>query len=571
MKKKYLTNVIAGVLSILLVFFIWHNFSLNGNSAILVMFIPIFYIFLKRVMEKENKRKFIISTVIAVSFAVIELVGKSINEDYTLAHIWDQWILLNFLGTEVIAWSIVSTIYTFLEENEWKAKTIKILDSKWSFLVYALLILIAWIPYFLTYYPGILTSDSCTQVAQAIGNTALNNHHPILHTGIISLFINLGRNVFGNINTGVAFYSIFQMIAMASMFSIVLVYMNKKNVPWTIRIIALLYYMFYPVNALFSVIMWKDILFAGMIPIYIILTMELMSGTEEFLENIKKVALYILISILVMFLRNNGLYLVVLTLPLVLIFLRKYWKKMLAISCVIVLSYFIVKTVIFSSLQIKEGPVGEMLSVPLQQIARVKKYHKEELDEETTRRINQFFRCEDIEEKYNPVLSDPVKAELNQEYFDENKGEFISLWLHLLKGYFKDYVESFLSNSYGYYYPEARSWVANRTMEENTMGLEQTPIIEGKLVSFVNSAIDGRSVPISSMCFSIGMAFWMIVLSLGYEILKKEYKSIPRYWILFILWLTIVASPVFCEYRYAYGMFTSLPLLIGFNFIKKEK
>ena len=72
------------------------------------------------------------------------------------------------------------------------------------------------------------------------------------------------------------------------------------------------------------------------------------------------------------------------------------------------------------------------------------------------------------------------------------------------------------------------------------------------------------------MFFSIGMAFWLIVISFGYEIYKKQYKSIVTYIIIFILWLTIVASPVFCEYRYAYPMFTALPLYISLNFVKKD-
>lgn len=211
-----------------------------------------------------------------------------------------------------------------------------------------------------------------------------------------------------------------------------------------------------------------------------------------------------------------------------------------------------------------------MLSIPLQQIARVKKYHKEELDNETIKQIDQFFKCDNIEEKYNPILSDPVKAELNTEYFDINKGEFIKLWIKLLREYFKDYVESFISNSYGYYYPEATHWVANRTMEPNNMGISQKPLIEGKIVSKIDSLIEKRDIPIVSMFFSIGTAFWLLVIALGYKIIKKEYKHIISYLIIFILWLTIVASPVFCEYRYAYPMFTILPLFISLNFTKKE-
>lgn len=573
--KKSIINFIAIILSIITIIFIWHKFLISGNTIILLIMLIPFYCFFQRVLEKENKKKFIISLIIAICFAIIQLICTSINIDYTLNNIFNKWIVLNFLGYVILAWSTTSSVYTFFEDYKLESNSIKIgkfevlSDSKLSFYINVMLILLAWLPYFLRYFPGLLTADSCAQVAQSIGMAELTNHHPIFHTGIIAVFINLGKLIFNNINIGVAFYTIFQMIAMASMFSMVLKYISKKNVPFLARVVTLLYYMFYPINALFSVTMWKDILFAGIIPIYTILTIELIFNTQGFFEKNKNTIWYIIVSVLVIFLRNNGLYIVVFVLPFVIIVLRRYWKRVIVISCVIIVSYISLKTLIFNIFNIKEGSVGEMLSVPLQQIVRVKKYHKQEMDIDTLQQIDLFFRCDNIEEKYNPILSDPVKAELNTEYFENNKNEFIKLWIKLLKTYFKDYVESFISNSYGYYYPEAKHWVANRTMEVNNMGIHQTQLIEGKLVSKIDSLIERRDIPIISMFFSIGVAFWIIVMSLGYEILNKEYKSIISYLIIFVLWLTIIASPVFCEYRYAYPMFTILPLYISLNFVRK--
>ena len=69
---------------------------------------------------------------------------------------------------------------------------------------------------------------------------------------------------------------------------------------------------------------------------------------------------------------------------------------------------------------------------------------------------------ENVWEDYNPILSDPVKFNFNNEYFSENKSEFISIWLKLFVKYPKDYIEAFISNSYGYYYPEVRNSVVSR-------------------------------------------------------------------------------------------------------------
>ena len=190
--------------------------------------------------------------------------------------------------------------------------------------------------------------------------------------------------------------------------------------------------MFYPVNALFSVTMWKDILFAGMVPIFLILCNELIYNTDEFLSKKKNIAIYIIVSVLIFWMRNNGMYIVILTMPFIVIVLRKYWKKVIPMFLSIIIIYFALKTFIFSALNIKNGSVAEMLSIPLQQIARVDKYYRDSLDEGIVKEIDSFFECENIGEKYNPILSDPVKAELNVDYFNENKIEFIKLWAKLL-------------------------------------------------------------------------------------------------------------------------------------------
>ncbi len=576
--KKSKNNIIAIILSLILVIFIWHKFLVSGNSVIFILLFIGFYYFLAEDFKNINKRKCIISLIIAVIFGLIEIVCSSININYTLENITDKWNIINFAGYTILAWSIILKVYSITEnykqcdEKEIRIGKIRILSSnRVSFLINMLLILIAWLPYFLRYYPGLLTADSCVQVNQAIGNSRLTSHHPVFHTSIISIFINIGVSVFNNINTGVALYTIFQMILLATMFSGVLQYLSKKKTPLNIKFIILLFYMFYPINGLFSVTMWKDVLFAGIIPIFITLCAELIFNTEEFFKEKKNIIIYIVISIFVFLMRNNGMYVVILTMPFIAIVLKKYWKKVIPIFLSIIVTYFVINTALFSILNIQKGSIAEMLSIPLQQIARVHKYHNDELDEETKQEIDKFFNVTNIGEKYNPILSDPVKAELNVIYFNEHKSEFIKLWTKLLKTYFKDYVESFISNSYGYYYPEAKHWVANRTMEKNNLGLEQTPIINGELVSKVDSLIEKRDIPIVSMCFSIGMAFWILVISLGYKIYTKEYKYILLYLPIFILWLTIVASPVFCEYRYAYSLFTTLPLYTALNFIKGEK
>ena len=332
--------------------------------------------------------------------------------------------------------------------------------------------------------------------------------------------------------------------------------------------------MLYPINAIYSITMWKDIFFSGIMPILIIFCRELIFNTEEFLNKKRNVIAYVIVALLTILLKHNGLYAIILALPFILIVLKKYWKKTVPIFLSIIILYLLSNTLIYDILKVKKGSIAEMLSIPTQQIARVEKYHREELDDSITQTINKFFMIENIGDNYNPILSDDVKGKLNTEYFDDNKIEFIKLWVKLLIKYPKDYVESFISNSYGYYYVEAKYWVVSRvTMDDpnNPMGIEQQSKISNKFLDYVDSTIDNRDIPLISMCFSVGAAFWGIVVCLAYKIYKKEYKNILIYLPIFVLWLTMIASPVFCEFRYAYPMFTTLPLYIALNFKEKEK
>jgi hypothetical protein len=65
------------------------------------------------------------------------------------------------------------------------------------------------------------------------------------------------------------------------------------------------------------------------------------------------------------------------------------------------------------------------------------------------------------------------------------------------------------------------------------------------------------------MFFSLGFTFWIVLLFFIYTIYKKNYNLTITYMPILFLWLTNLASPVFCEFRYMYSMFTCLPILIA--------
>lgn len=464
---------------------------------------------------------------------------------------------------------VIVLLYDWINKlNEKKQLESKILTKslKW-FLLGMILILLAWLPYFLRYFPGLTTADSMNQIYQAIGYSNYMDNHPIVHTLIVTVFMRIGQAI-NNPTVGVASYVLFQMVAMSAIFSYAVYYMAKRKLPFVIRTITLLYFMVYPIHALFSVIVWKDILFGGIILLLTIFTYEFAKGNR----NYKFLSLYTLVILGTTLLRNNGLYVIVLMFIIMLIACKKNWKEILLTFGIALILFFGIKSVFFNVFNVERGLAKEALSIPMQQIAKVVKEHETELNSDEIEQIHKFIKTDNIAELYSPIISDPIKREFDNDYFLENKGEFIGLWLKLFLRYPKEYFEAFFSNNYGYYYPDAIHWVANRTMEQDDiLHLQSMPLIQGKLVEKINSLIENRTIPILSMAFSIGFAFWLIIVSSAYVIYKREYPLLLVYLPVLLLWFTTLASPVFCEFRYVYGIFTSLPILLTLVFEKEKK
>ena len=98
--------------------------------------------------------------------------------------------------------------------------------------------------------------------------------------------------------------------------------------------------------------------------------------------------------------------------------------------------------------------------------------------------------------------------------------------------------------------------------EVEDLKLEKTPIIEGKLINKIWDLTERRNVPVLSMVFSIGFAMWLVFIQMAYIIYKKKYKLLIIFVPILALWLTNLASPVYCEFRYMYSLFTCLPILL---------
>lgn len=552
----------------------------NGNSIITVCLLILLIIGVKFVENIKNKRLFIITTILGILLAIFEVLGQAINQNLDLSMLYCAKRNIVISISMVISYAyIITTILIIVYSKIESIQYVKNSRSKskiiWLIIPW-ILILLAWIPYLLTYFPGNITPDSVAQIDQAAGISNYSNHHPFFHTLLIKLTIEIGLLINNNYNTGIAIYSICQMITLSGIFAFSIYYMTRKNVNKIYIVALMIIYAIYPINALYSITMWKDIPFAGTMVLLIICLIEFAINAEKLFESKVRMTVFTILLIMTILFRNNGIYVIILLLPFLFWFEKKYWKKILAISIIVLSTFAIYKYGVFKLMNVSNGSIREALSIPLQQFARIEREKKDELSQEELDSIHKFLPVDNIAQIYTPKISDPVKNNFKDSAFKENKIEFAQLYLHFAFKYPIETAESFVSNSFGYYYPEAIHWVVAREVyqtsneKEQKLQLKQSAIIEGTVIKEIDSIIDRRDIPIVSMVFSIGFTFWVTVISLGYAVYLKRYNLIIVYMPILILWLTTLASPVYCEFRYVYSLFTCIGLLVSTNFIKNK-
>lgn len=545
------------------------NFD-TGNSIIYVLLFAIFSVSIYKALQVKEKRLVICTLIVSILFSLFEVIGFSIDITKSLdCIISSKTAFLNSIIKFIGIGTIIYVVILFLYEkaipiiNKKEDKTIKLFNTnKPNFFILWGIIILAWLPYFLKYCPAIITPDSLDQIYQTQGINILSNHHPVFHTFIIGIGLNIGKLI-GNYNVGVAIFTIFQMLALSAIFAFTIYTMSKKNINNGIKIGTFIFFAFYPIFGMYSITIWKDIPFALVMLLFILQLVDLIYNEKEFLNSKKKKIFLVITMILVIMFRNNGIYVVLLTIPFLLWFYRKNFKKILIISVIPVIFYLLYTGPVFKILNIKKGSIREALSIPLQQFVRVLKDRGNELTDKQKQSIYNFLPEENIVDLYNPTLSDPVKACFDDEYFNKNKFEFITTWASIVFGYPVEVVEAFLCNNYGYWYPEASNWVVSRVIMENELGIHTTKMIENKALDFMDELIDNRDIPVVSFIFSIGFMFWIDLICVMYIIYKKEYKKLLIVIPIFAVWLTTIASPVFCEYRYVFSMVVTLPIIIA--------
>lgn len=448
--------------------------------------------------------------------------------------------------------------------KELKNKTINFNIKK--FIICFILIVIAYIPYLINYYPGIIISDITSQAKQALKLKPLTNQHPIFHTFLIFLTLKIGQ-LFKNYNIGFGIYCIFQILSIAFVFTISIKYLANKKVPLYFLILLLLIYMLYPIFCVYSVYITKDTLFGVAVLMYTIFLEKYLSNREEFINSKTLKILFIFSSIFVILTKNNGLYIIIFSLIYILILERKNIKKFLPVVFSIIIFFIFYKNVLFPILNIEKENIGVMTSIPCQQIARIVKFENDKLSKEDKKQISKFFDIENMAESYLPNKADPiVKNVLNSEYLEKHKLEFIKLSIRLFIKFPKESITSFYLKTDKYYIYSHHYYIS--PFKIDTLNIPSVNVnLPAKNLKFINEFFNLKNHRIINTLYSPAIVFYLTAIFCLYNIFK--HKNFLIFIPSLTVWLSTITGPANRIIRYVFPMYLCLPFLIGVSLYTK--
>ncbi len=439
--------------------------------------------------------------------------------------------------------------------------------------------LLLWLPYFLYEYPAIMTPDSINQFEQVLGMVPYSNHHPWAHTMVIKFFFSLGHLFTDDINAALAFYTLFQMCFMAFCVAWLISSLQRLGTGNLPCLLILGFYALVPYHGVFVVTIWKDILFSGSMLLFTTALLRLLllfpknrrsrnrSGNRK-ADIFFSLTVYIISGLMLCLFRTNGWYAFLFSLPFLMVAFRHCWKVMLPIHFFVIAAALIIKIPVMNVFHVTQPDFVESVSIPLQQTARVICEDKG-LTPEQWNSVHKVIDTTYIQDLYAPGFADNMKELVragNPNYLTENKGEYFRLWLSLGLRYPSVYMQAYIDQTKGYWYPDVEYAVGNIDgIIPSQTGASSHPVIGGVFVIKTKEILLKLSdmLPLYGLLTSMGAMFWAFLCCFGISIIKEQ----PDRYILFLPGLTVMftlflATPVSSEFRYAYSLAYTLPLYL---------
>ncbi len=530
-------------------------------------------------MIKPNKRAAVISVIYAVAFAIAMFMGAcaarygSLTADDPV--LWVTGIISFAIALIVVYALLAHASGTAADDTYLPGETY---ISRAGLIRDWLIIFACWMPVFLAEYPGFFVYDAVDEYT-AVATRHFTTHHPLVHTLLLGGSVRAGEVFFGDANTGIAAFILVQMIALSFVFAWVISQIGRRGY----RVFATVWYGLFPTVVMFALCSVKDTLCAAAVLLSVVLTVRVLSKSQRRTANPACLAVSLLVMMLM---RHNAVYAYIIFACaagsyLAAVTSGSILRRITPAVCMagLLLVYLIISSALAFAFDADASEHQEMLTVPIQQLARTWSVYSDEMSPEELETLYEILP-ETTLTHYTPELSDPVKIGFDNAAYEQDPGRYRRLWFDLFKKHPLSYINAWLDTSYGYYYPYAtvNVYEGHQTFtytytESSYFGYEvEYPGVRHSLIPVIDRFYrwlslddDIQRIPVIARFFSMGAMFWVYAFGTALNIYRRDHIRLIAYLLPMSIWATLLLGPTFLP-RYTVFWWFILPYLIyGFT------
>lgn len=428
----------------------------------------------------------------------------------------------------------------------------------------AALLLAGWLPWLILHFPGNVDGDTITQRMQWVGLLAQTDHHPWFDTMVFGWFWDLGSAV-GDDGVGLFVYLLLQEAATAAGLALVLTYLGwlgmARAARWTLTAAAALL----PVFMAAPSVMSKDAFAAVFWLPFLVLFVEAVRTRGRVLRDPRMAAAALVLIVPLILAKRTNVYLVVICAVVLLVIAARGTRPRIALGtgAALVVTNVVWPLLLLPALGVAPSTATDMLTIPVQQTARIVAAHGDEIPAHEREAIDDVLRYDGLADAYVPRRSDSVKGRWDQDATSEEMRAYLEVWFAQLLRYPMTALSATAANTFEYFAPVSPMAFQNsltleryidyweeRAVPATTRG-EIVAVVDGlhapaeldharTAVNHATDAIAERD-PLSSKAF---YASWIPLIALAYAIRRRRALHILALVPLLANLAFLVASPV---------------------------
>ncbi|MCI2048586.1 MAG: DUF6020 family protein [Lachnospiraceae bacterium] len=550
----------------------------------------------------RDRKSWVRAAAFSFAFSFLFMLGRRLERYGSIpisdSSMWERIFLLWIFVTLCtgLFWSLLETVQ---EKNAGRAKSTGrstgrlrhagTLADSWDALPQMHRRLLVWGALLLVYLvallavrPGFFVYDASDELSM-FESRAFTTHHPLVHVLLLGGTISLVRKITGSYNAGIFVYCLLQAAVLSAAFVQVLSFLKEKGAGRVLRFISFIFYGFFPVCVMFVLCTCKDTLFSAAMVMAILQLLKLFSDPGDFFATKKEPARFCFFISAMLLLRHNAVPAMLLFSLFLLFFLKGRRKQALLLCAIPFLCWGAVTFSLTAALHAQGGENQEVLTVPIQQLARCFVYEGDTFSPADRDAMDALMPEKDWM-LYTPKVSDGVKIHFNNEVFEAHRQQYTDLWIRMGLAHPAVYLNAWFLTSYGFWYPDAviDCYQGNAVFtftyaDSSYFGYEtEKPGERQSLFPAVDAffrwiSLDPavQTLPVVHLLFSPGAMFWFFAFVMVFCIDAGRLVPVRAFLPMFLTWLTTLLGPCSLP-RYVVYLWFAFPLFLLFAFERAD-